>query len=601
MESFYCGIYDPATSKQYIPVFSVKLSMRPRVARVDDAIVAVFEEVKDSSVFKRVGKWERHSIQLWKLTKPVIALDWEDNPSLLAGPIEGCATRLRIPDKLSMPSENEVGEALLDFVVVLKPPESEEMLDLIHDLIPRNFQETLSEILRRPTPSRQAKSIDYKDHQSKKLPIFDGRYDVDNPQNTEGLPISLYNPVFSQFRTEFAKEDLPVPKKVMLATVEVIDVSSAIYSGNRMGEKRRREALAPALSEAIGYSIERIVNSDNTDADGTILHRVNGNSVALLQSEIKDEIGTGGSDPSIQGGLSVRRFWAQTNRATYRDATCCPTLILAVAGPWMAVFGAVFTDKFIVEPLTDLIRVVNLSLNSPHYRRIARLFHVFGNCLTSLAKYWDTLVIPPVPVTSMEHPRYFPHVNSYTSNNSTTSFRYLRPIDPQDTLCVTFLAETADPSPTRIIVKFVEQYGAEAHQLLADADLAPKLLYHGVIDSSTGAPSYGSLRMVVMEEVEGTNAFARYQGRKAPQLFVDSVREAIHKLHDRGLVFGDLRHQNIMITRDDKVKLIDFDWAGKDGEAEYPMRLSKKIQWAPGVRAMEKMYKAHDIFMIDQL
>ncbi|KAK0207037.1 hypothetical protein DFS33DRAFT_638382 [Desarmillaria ectypa] len=267
----------------------------------------------------------------------------------------------------------------------------------------------------------------------------------------------------------------------------------------------------------------------------------------------------------------------------------------------MAVFGAVFTDKLIIEPLTDLIRVVNLRLDSPHYRRIARLFYVFGNYLTSLANYWDTLIIPSVPVTSMEHPRYFPHINSYISNNSTTSFRYLRPMDPQDTLCVTFLAETADPSRTRIVVKFVEQYGGEAHRLLADADLAPKLLYHGPLDSSTDAPSYGSLRMVVMEEVEGTNAFVQYQGRKAPESFVTSVREAVCRLHDHGFVFGDLRRQNIMVTQDDKVKLIDFDWAGKDGEAEYPMRLSEKIQWAPGVGAMEKVYKAHDIFMIDKL
>ncbi|KAK0203313.1 hypothetical protein DFS33DRAFT_1474383 [Desarmillaria ectypa] len=479
------------------------------------------------------------------------------------------------------------------------------MLDQIHDLTPHNFRETVYEVLNGPTPSQQARSIYYKDHQSNKRPIFDGRYDVDNPKNTEGLPISLYNPVFAQFRTEFAKEDLPVPKEVMLATVEVVDVSSAIYSGNMLGEMCRRESLAPALSKAIGHSIEHTINPDNTEADGTILHQpknaVNGTTVPLLLSEIRDEMGTGGSDPSIQGGLSVRYFWAQKNCTTYRNATCCPTFILAVAGPWMAVFGAVFTDKLIVEPLTDHIRVVDLNLNSPHYRRIARLFHVLRTCLASLADYWDTLVIPSVPVTSAIHPRYFPHVNSYTSNNSTTSFQYLRLTDPQSTLCVTFLAEIADPSRTRIVVKFVEQYGAEAHQLLADTDLAPKLLYHGPLDSSTDAPSYGSLRMVVMEEVQGTNACFLYLGRKAPESFVTSVRDAIRKMHDHGFVFGDLRHQNIMVTRDDKVKLIDFDWAGKDGEAEYPMRLSKKVEWAPGVGAMEKVYKAHDIFMIDKL
>ncbi|PBK70738.1 hypothetical protein ARMSODRAFT_90940 [Armillaria solidipes] len=168
----------------------------------------------------------------------------------------------------------------------------------------------------------------------------------------------------AQFGTEFTDEDLPVPKEVLLATVDIVDMSSVIYSGGRKSKNIRRENLVPCPT-----------------------HAVKGESVALLLSQIKDEIGTEGSDPTIQGGLSVRHFWAQTNRTNYRNATCCPTLIFAPAGPWMAVFGEVFTDKLIIEPLTDLIRVVNLRLNSPHYRRISRLFHVFGNCLTSLAKY----------------------------------------------------------------------------------------------------------------------------------------------------------------------------------------------------------------------
>ncbi|KAK0464293.1 uncharacterized protein EV420DRAFT_1302561 [Desarmillaria tabescens] len=577
MQKFYCGIYDPALSKQYMPVVSIKLSMKSKAPQTDDAIEAVFVRVKDSQKFKRVGTWDQDSIKLWKLNEPMTVPDWENNRNPLVGAIENHATYLSTSTKLSMSSVTDDNVDLLDFVVVLESPESEEMLDPVHDLMPRNFQETLSEVLRGPTPSQQAKSTGYKDHQSKQRPIFDGRYDVDHPQNTEGLPIALYHPVFSQFRTEFANVDLPVPQDVSRATMKVVEVSSAIYTGSRKGDKRRRENLVPHLSAAIGHSLEHIVNIDGTEPDGTIVHRpvhAEGESVALSLSEIKDEIGTGGSDPSIQGGLSVRHFWAQKNRANYRNAACCPTPVLAVAGPWIGVLGAVFTDKLIIEPLTDLIRVVDLHLNSPHYRRIARLFHVFGNCLTSLANYWDTLVIPTIPVTSMEHPRYYPHVKGYTSNNSTTSS-----ISPPN-------------RSTRYPL---------SHRILANADLAPKLLYHGPIDSSADAPSYGSLCMVVMEGVEGTNAFVRYQGRKAPESFVTSVREAILKLHEHDFVFGDLRRQNIMLTRDDKVKLIDFDWAGKDGEAEYPMRPSEKIRWAPGVGAMEKLHKAHDMFMIDKL
>ncbi len=224
--------------------------------------------------------------------------------------------------------------------------------------------------------------------------------------------------------------------------------------------------------------------------------------------------------------------------------------------------GAVFTDKLIIEPLTDLIRVVNQRMNSPHYRRIARLFHVLGNCLTSLAKYWDTLVVPSVPVTSMEHPRYFPHVKSYTSNNLTTSFQYLRRWIFK-TRSVLRFSQKQQALPALVSLSSSWSNTEVEAQTSADVDLAPKLLYHGPLDSSTDAPSHGSLRMVVMEEVEGTNAFVLYQDREAPDLFLASVREAVRELHTYGFVFGDLRRQNIMVTPDGKVKLIDLIGLGR--------------------------------------
>jgi serine/threonine protein kinase len=49
------------------------------------------------------------------------------------------------------------------------------------------------------------------------------------------------------------------------------------------------------------------------------------------------------------------------------------------------------------------------------------------------------------------------------------------------------------------------------------------------------------------------------------------LRRAVHLLHDHGLVFGDLRPPNVMITKAHRVKLIDFNWAGEKGQARYPV------------------------------
>ena len=53
----------------------------------------------------------------------------------------------------------------------------------------------------------------------------------------------------------------------------------------------------------------------------------------------------------------------------------------------------------------------------------------------------------------------------------------------------------------------------------------------------------------------------------------------------------------------DNVFLIDFDWAGKAGEARYPRNLSSGVTW-PGKAEeleMQPILKGHDLFMLDQL
>ncbi len=76
---------------------------------------------------------------------------------------------------------------------------------------------------------------------------------------------------------------------------------------------------------------------------------------------------------------------------------------------------------------------------------------------------------------------------------------------------------------------------------------------------------------------------------------IGDLERALNILHGEGLVFGDLRRPNIMImpgpNKDDTVRLIDFDWAGKENEARYPIHLnqSKEVKWADGVGSYRKI------------
>lgn len=289
-----------------------------------------------------------------------------------------------------------------------------------------------------------------------------------------------------------------------------------------------------------------------------------------------------------------------------RCASCCPAILLAFVGPFMIVFGAIFTDKVIVQPLTDMIRAVDVPLDEKPYRKLARIFYSLRLATERLTQYWKTFSPPPSPFND-QHPRYYPHVSCYRSPTTQTeiNFKYMKYLENHHQ-CITFLAELDNPDRSKVVIKFVEKYGEQAHVAAAKAEFAPKLLYFGPIDNTPGAPSYGGLQMVVMEYVEGTNAYNMVHNPKSalPVDFIDQVSNAVTVLHNHEppLVFGDLRLQNIMVTEKQKVQLVDFNWASVHDQGVYPLRMSTLAgMWADGMRPLETMKIAHDLGMIEKL
>jgi hypothetical protein len=56
-----------------------------------------------------------------------------------------------------------------------------------------------------------------------------------------------------------------------------------------------------------------------------------------------------------------------------------------------------------------------------------------------------------------------------------------------------------------------------------------------------------------------------------------------------------------MITKNNKVKFVDFDWAGKEGVSRYPLLLSSQIQWPKGVEGLAMMERWHDFDILNRL
>jgi len=300
------------------------------------------------------------------------------------------------------------------------------------------------------------------------------------------------------------------------------------------------------------------------------------------------------------------------------DASCCPVFLLAILGPRLLVAGAVFANEFIAQELTDYL---NLGCHPTDYdkglRRTAQLLVTLRECIQDLHSFYGDLkfiqrgpIVDPAPARGLrasrsqstgpvsqftaETPlgrRVFPHFKKIRIGDTKYSLTYESPLAGEEkatralfTAYREQLSENLTGAKDLVVVKFTQRYCKEAHELLAGISLAPKLLYYEYV---TG------IHFVVMEHLVGTEVTDDHLVGENGAKHIESLRRAVKTLHDEKLVFGDLRRPNILITKDG-LRLVDFDWSGKQGIVRYPIDISSVIRWPKGVKGEAKIEVEHD-------
>ncbi|EKM78947.1 hypothetical protein AGABI1DRAFT_114479 [Agaricus bisporus var. burnettii JB137-S8] len=386
----------------------------------------------------------------------------------------------------------------------------------------------------------------------------------------------------------------------------------------------------------------------------------------MVIAEFKRSLGEGGCDASIQAGNSMRKKLGEDESKPIVDKCCCPVFMLAGGGPWLCVLGGVFINRFIVQRLTDMMWIGLGTTHDDHrVYQVAKVFLALRNSLRDLDRYYEFVAttdkIPRFDAEGDPHPRHFPYPHSYVGGDGTlVVFEYSGRLE-RDMRCVTYLAKIKGTGKM-VVVKFVDRYGAEVHQFLAEKGHAPQLLYYGplpektIYDSSELAPAYQrpmnggyqglgpaaapEMKMVVMEYI--TPAKPHLDNLKKSR---DRIAAVLEKLRLNGYVFGDLREPNVMFDANDEVKLIDFDWAGRydikdlspaqqadikktwarladtlkptaeeqievdeklDDFADtpfalYPISISPTLPWPDGAAPRFPILPAHDITMLENL
>ncbi|RIA80555.1 hypothetical protein C1645_792277 [Glomus cerebriforme] len=418
----------------------------------------------------------------------------------------------------------------------------------------------------------------------------------DHPPEYAGRPVSWFCDAFVQFHQDL-KDTGPISKKYYDIALKLCMEMSKIYPNKKARTKAFDDCFLNFDDSSYGFqtnfNFQEIILENNQKSDGFILHHVK--EALIGNREIKNEIGTSWLDPYSQGAYSWINYWTNKSDDFWKKRCCCPSFIISLAGPWMMISGAILLETPVVHPLTSYIPLL-ATIDTNNMKLIARIFWAIERGFNNLRIYYDKVALikmKPSPqsdeINTPQH--YFPK-NTITINDHLYNIVYIKPLKDKLQRAKIYLAKMKydERSSWPIIVKFTQQYNFEAHQICADKGYAPELI---------AISDIGDWKMIIMEYIDGDTLDTL---QLEDNVFHD-IQTAIQFLHDKDIVFGDLRMCNVMVRESDKRgMLIDFEWAGKENVDHYPPFMNHtQVAWPEGAVDDQPLKKEHDLIWLDRI
>ena len=233
--------------------------------------------------------------------------------------------------------------------------------------------------------------------------------------------------------------------------------------------------------------------------------------------------------------------------------------------------GAAWNVRPVVQTLSSALPMHYHPTDSDMRIKVARHLGAFRKAINALEQYYRDL---PSDLTSYpSQSQLFPHCTSFTSlqNGLVQHFEYVsQPFSDHLIFFATLSNQPAEP----VCIKFARRYSKYAHEESASLGHTPAL--HGFEQIP------GGWLMIVMDKLP--DEYVALYGSTPSSALVKNIRKHLQLLHQSGYVHGDVRNTNIMVSKFDKTKfmLVDFEWAGKDGEVRYPMNVNRGPNlWRP--------------------
>eukprot|EP01117_Protostelium_nocturnum_P008436 TRINITY_DN3016_c0_g2_i5.p1 TRINITY_DN3016_c0_g2~~TRINITY_DN3016_c0_g2_i5.p1 ORF type:complete len:713 (-),score=106.34 TRINITY_DN3016_c0_g2_i5:678-2546(-) len=308
---------------------------------------------------------------------------------------------------------------------------------------------------------------------------------------------------------------------------------------------------------------------DSGQTDGLNVLSI-GNIYALLVNKEDERTGC---NADIQNSMYYARFWSSMADKEMVSLTVCPGILMNITRSNCTISGCVFTNKGVNVDHYFSTTLLWIPDDEEHRFRIARMIASIRKATSELQHYYQNLV-------QEEAIDGFPYYRTFDKEK----IAYKYPCGNGRVYHATISGNK------RVAVKFTKKYSLEAHQVLAEKGFAPQILWSETIK--------GGWKVIVMDWIEG-----RTMIDVPPQIeTIHKLRTAIEHLHSQDFVHGDLRGNNIVVDHEGTPFVIDFDWAGKESKAKYPLFMNhEEIQWPHGATDGDSITKVHDQEMLEKL
>jgi hypothetical protein len=383
-----------------------------------------------------------------------------------------------------------------------------------------------------------------------------------------------------------------------------------------INEKMKVDTILDPLKSLLGLPNVKIGEAQNKKAKDResdlkagrmdVYAFLEGLGIPLCILEAKNEENSASKSEATSQALVYFLQWFRTKQ--HLVVNNWPCVILCICGTVLTVRSVVFTDCTYGDCRLVETCMHTLNVSDPNsIHELANIMAAVRNCLASLAEMHLTCVRAAVAAVNTaitadkflsDCSRYmFPACNELTCLNLCFSYYAVVQAGKRVFRAVVNSTSQCQLSDQKLIVKFVDgSYCDQLHLFLAQRDMAPQL--YGVQELG-----YRDWKMIVMADKtpdwqEQVAATALTQKHKDLEL------QLLTTMHTAGFVHGDFRFGNLLYTREPpKVLLIDFDWAGRPGDAaaspRYPVDidLTAGIAWHEDVSGGVAILPQHDMHL----